>query len=357
MKFNASGTRLWATYYGGYGFQENSSVATDGQGNVYLAGRTGGSSDIAAGGHQNNFGGGDLDAYLVKFNASGARQWATYYGGLRNDLGFAVATDGSGNVYLAGITGSENNIAAAGHQMAFGGGAFAGDAFLAKFNPAGVRQWGTYYGGTSNEQSGRVAVDAEGYVYLAGTTASMDNIASGGFQNALRGSTDLFLARFDPAGARQWGTYYGAVPDDLALAVAAGPSGDIYVSGYTESYSNFATGGFQNTYGGGAWDAFLVKVEGDAISGSPVLDLFAPKINTYPNPVKDVLQVVVANPSLSTCTLQLHSAEGRLLREQEIAAPGGEWTAELDMQGLSAGVYVLTVRSAAGSASSKVIRE
>ncbi|MCB0580728.1 MAG: SBBP repeat-containing protein [Phaeodactylibacter sp.] len=353
-KFNASGTRLWATYYGGFGFEENSSVATDGEGNVFLSGRAEGFGNIASGGHQNNFGGGTFDAFLAKFNAAGVRQWATFYGGSRDDLGFSVATDGSGNVYLAGITGSENNIAAAGHQMSYGG---VGDAFLAKFNAAGARQWGTYYGGTSGEQSGQVAVDAEGNVYLAGTTVSTDNIAFGGFQDALRGSTDLFLARFDSAGARQWGTYYGAVPDDQALAVAAGPSGDIYVSGYTESFSNFATGGFQNTYGGGAWDAFLVKVEGGAISGSPALTPLAPQINTYPNPVKDVLQVVVANPSLSACTLQLHSVEGRLLREQEIPAPGSEWTAELGMQGLSAGIYVLTVRSAAGSAGRKVIKE
>lgn len=354
VKFNASGVRIWATYYGGFGFEDNSSVATDGEGNVYLAGRSEGYGNIASGGHQNNFGGGTFDAFLAKFNAAGVRQWATFYGGSRDDLGFSVATDGSGNVYLAGITGSENNIAAAGHQMAYGG---VEDAFLAKFNAAGARQWGTYYGGTSGEQSGQVAVDAEGNVYLAGTTVSTDNIAFGGFQDALRGSTDLFLARFDSAGARQWGTYYGAVPDDLALAVAAGPPGNIYVSGYTESFSNFASGGYQNTYGGGAWDAFLVKVDGSVVNATSPLKPLSIQINTYPNPVKDVLQVAVANPSLSACTLQLRSLQGRLLRVQEISAPGGEWAAELDMSGLPAGVYVVEARSEEGSASRKVVKE
>ena len=73
--------------------------------------------------------------------------------------------------------------------------------------------------------------------------------------------------------------------------------------------------------------------------------------------MKDVLQVAVANPSLSACTLQLRSLQGRLLRVQEISAPGGEWAAELDMSGLPAGVYVVEARSEEGSASRKVVKE
>lgn len=357
VKFDASGARLWATYYGGFGFQEDVSMATDGEGNVYLAGRSESiGSNIASGGHQNNFGGGNFDTFLAKFNASGARLWATYYGGSGDELGSSVATDGSGNVYLAGITNSNNNIAAAGHQMALGGGLF-GDAFLAKFNAAGQRQWGTYYGGASSEGEGGVATDGQGNVYLTGASASTDNIASGGFQNTPSGSNDIFLAKFDDSGARQWGTYYGALPDDLARAVAADQLGNIFVSGQTESSYSFASGGYQNIYGGGAWDAFLIKVDGDAISASPAINPLAPQINTYPNPVKDALQVAVDNPSPSACALLLHDAQGRLLHQEKIAAGAGEWTAEFDMRGLPAGVYVVTVSSEEGRISRRVVKE
>ena len=89
---------------------------------------------------------GSSDAFLVKFNSSGVRQWGTYYGGTGYDYSFSCATDASGNIYLSGYTRSTSGIATTGaHQTTLGRGY---DAFLVKFNSSGVRQWGTYYGGT-----------------------------------------------------------------------------------------------------------------------------------------------------------------------------------------------------------------
>src|SRR5690606_30019464 len=119
------------------------------------------------GGHQNILGG-NFDAYLVKFNSVGVRQWATYYGGANSDEGYSCSTDGTGNVYLAGPTTSTSNIASVGHQNTIGGGQY--DAFLVKFNSLGVRQWGTYYGGTGDDFGYSCATDNSGNVFLAGKT-------------------------------------------------------------------------------------------------------------------------------------------------------------------------------------------
>jgi hypothetical protein len=86
-----------------------------------------------AGAHQSAYGG-FTDAFLVKFNASGVRQWGTFYGGIGDDYGYSCSTDASGNVYLAGRTDSNTGtiIATTGaHQSAYGGG--LKDAFLVKF--------------------------------------------------------------------------------------------------------------------------------------------------------------------------------------------------------------------------------
>jgi hypothetical protein len=60
-----------------------------------------------------------------------------------------IAVDGSGNVFLVGYTASTSGISTTGsYQETYGGG---GDAFVVKFNSNGVRQWGTYYGGSNGE--------------------------------------------------------------------------------------------------------------------------------------------------------------------------------------------------------------
>ncbi|MBK7384909.1 MAG: SBBP repeat-containing protein, partial [Flavobacteriales bacterium] len=268
-KFNSSGVRLWATYYGGDGVEHGHSCKTDGSGNVYLAGSTTSTNGIASGGHQNTSGGGvsiPYDAYLVKFSSAGVRQWGTYYGGSGDDEGRSCAVDGSGNVYLAGYSlGSLTGIASGGHQNAHAGN---NDAFLVKFNSAGVRQWGTYYGGAEDETRSSCATDGSGNVYMAGITLSSSGIASGGHLNTPAGQIDCYLVKFNSAGQRQWGTYYGGLYDESAGNCAVDGSGNVYLSGSTSSYSGITTTGSHQDYHGGeipayqegtSTDAFLAK--------------------------------------------------------------------------------------------------
>jgi hypothetical protein len=100
--------RLWATYYGGSIYDYPYLVATDQQGNVYVVGWTY-SADFPV----YNPGGGAYyqgsrnygnDAFILKFNSSGIRQWATYYGGGRDDYAYSVATDLQDNIYVVGQT-------------------------------------------------------------------------------------------------------------------------------------------------------------------------------------------------------------------------------------------------------------
>lgn len=270
VKFNSSGVRQWGTYYGGTSYQDyGTATATDGVGNIYLAGYTYNSSGIASGGHQNTFtgtAGAYTEGFLVKFNSNGVRQWATYYGGSGNEFisNDGLATDGSGNIYLSGYTGSSNNIASGGFQNTRSG--TAHDAFLAKFNTNGVRQWATYYGNTNDERVGAVATDGSGNVYLAGLTLSTSGISSGGHQNTFGGGTsDAFLVKFNSSGARQWATYYGGSGNDMGYSVTTDATENVYLAGVTNSTSAISFGGHQNVYGGSTsgntsvGDFFLAK--------------------------------------------------------------------------------------------------
>ena len=111
----------WATYYGGGGAELAYSCAVDASGNIYLAGYTSSTSAIASGGHQNTYGGGNYDAFLVKFDGNGTRLWSTYYGGSGEDVGRSCTVDAAGNVYLTGYTSSTSGIAWAGIRTVMAG--------------------------------------------------------------------------------------------------------------------------------------------------------------------------------------------------------------------------------------------
>lgn len=242
VKFNTNGMRQWASYYGGAQPDFGHAVACDPAGNVYLAGVTEGSTTLATAGAHDNTVNGMSDAFLAKFNAAGVRQWATYYGGAAREDEARVATDPAGNVYLVGSTESTAGIATAGAPQAAWGGNNNPDAFVAKFSAAGVRQWGTYCGGSETEEFVSVACDASGNVFLSGTTNSDDAIAYLAQHQSIRaGSRDGFLEKYTAAGARQWGTYLGGSGTDRTYAVATDAVGNAYVAGSTNSTNLIAT--------------------------------------------------------------------------------------------------------------------
>lgn len=269
VKFNNNGIRQWGTYFGGTGDDKSFYCCVDGMGNLYMTGVTGSNSNIASvGAHQTTYGGGP-DAFLVKFNGNGVKQWCTYYGGIGSDVGSSCITDANGDLYIAGSTTSTNNISSAGaHQSNLG---FGKDAFLVKFDNSGVRQWATYYGGTQYIDNGDDDVlscksDMYGNIYISGFTQSSNNISTiGAFQTNLGGNSDAFLVKFNNQGTRQWGTYYGDTAVDMARSSCIDNYNNIYITGVTSSNANISSpGSFQDSLSISP-DAFLVKFNGSGI--------------------------------------------------------------------------------------------
>ena len=256
-KFNTNGVRQWGTYYGGSVDDKAIDIVSDASNNVYICGETASSTAIATtGAHQTVIGGGS-DGFIAKFNTNGVRQWGTYYGGSSDDVGNNIAKDASANIFIVGQTESVSGIATTGaHQTSFGAGT---DAFIVKFNTNGVRQWGSFYAGDGDEGSWGVVCDPSGNVYFGGGTSSTYNIASSnGYQTTNAGGQDEFLVKFNASGVRQWGTYYGGTSWDLSVNLAIDGSGFIYNAGATLSNTNIAQNGYYNIYTGNQ-DAYVVK--------------------------------------------------------------------------------------------------
>lgn len=195
-KFDVNGVRQWGTYTGGNDDDEARAIAVDASGNSFISGKTLSISGLATSGayQTTNQGGVDgMDAFVVKFNSTGTKQWGTYYGGNQDESSEDIAVIGT-DIVVVGSTQSTTSIATAGAYDATLGGML--DGYIAKFSTSGTLVSGSYYGGSNEELILNVAADASNNIYLIGTTTSTTGIAStSGYKTNLDGPTDAFLAK------------------------------------------------------------------------------------------------------------------------------------------------------------------
>ena len=230
VKYNSAGTEQWHKLMGSSGSEGAKALATDSTDNVYLAGFTRG--DLF--GESNN---GYYDAFIVKYNSAGVEQWHKLLGTSVDEYTAALATDSTGNVYLAGTTegdlfGESNNG--------------IGDAFIIKYNSAGVEQWYELLGTSGYDQAHALATDSIDNVYLAGST--------GGdlFGESNNGIGDAFIIKYNSAGVEQWHKLVGSSDSEGAAALATDSTDTVYLAGNTQ-------GDLFGDSNNGSSDAFIVK--------------------------------------------------------------------------------------------------
>jgi hypothetical protein len=260
-KLDSVGNRLWATYFGSSDEDVINACAADKNGNLFIVGYTESFSGISsAGSFQANFGGGQYDAFIGKFNSQGARNWSSYYGGTDDDIAYDCMIDPSGNFCFTGTSLSTNGIASSGVGMnQINGGYYT--SYLSKFLTNGTRAWGTYFGDSGDERAFGCASDKLGNLYIAGYAQGSSFMGIGGFLGSPQGSFDAYLTKFNSNGLVVWATYYGTIDNDIALACATDSSNNVYLAGRTNSSFGIAASGFQNNFGGGSDDGYLVKFD------------------------------------------------------------------------------------------------
>jgi len=206
-KFDTSNGHLfWATYYGGEGDERGRNVVADGAGNVYIDGYTMSKVNMAtANGFQPQIsikGGGDVvkyaDAYLAKFTPAGHRIWGTYYGGGKSEECFGLCVDLQANVYVAGSTTSDSNIATSDAYQAGLASLMDQDGYFVKFDSACHRLYGTYLGGAMADEIYDLDPDASGNIYLTARTNGSDMpVTAGAYQSGNNGISDYTVYKFN----------------------------------------------------------------------------------------------------------------------------------------------------------------
>lgn len=201
-------------------------VAVDTSGNVVVTGQFQGS--VTFGGSTLTASGAEYDIVVAKYTSGGAHSWSQRYGSTGADIGFGIGTDSSGNVYVIGsFSGSVN----------FGGGALpsAGntDIFVLKLSSAGAFVWAKRIGGTGSEVGRAISVMADGTFAITGDYGNFGNAVDfgGGFLTPV-GGPDIFIAKYDSAGAYIWAQGVGGTSSDDGLGVAINSSGEVAMTGY-----------------------------------------------------------------------------------------------------------------------------
>ncbi|RZK32315.1 MAG: hypothetical protein EOO63_01740, partial [Hymenobacter sp.] len=190
----------------------------------------------------------NLDVFVARYSTAGALQWVRAGGGTGGDLGYGIAVSG-GDVYVTGqvINSGTVNTSTA-QNVQFGGLPLysAGtttnpnpDAFVVRYNAAGVAQW-VAAGGSSDADLGYGIATNGTDVYVTGyvingvpETGSPPFVQFGGVplrSTSTTSSADIFVARYSAAGACQWAVAGGGTSGDVGYGIAVSGT-DVYVTG------------------------------------------------------------------------------------------------------------------------------
>lgn len=270
-KINADGSYAWSRVFGGAGFDRGSSVVTDNNGNVYLAGQFSGSVDFNPGGvadvHTSANTGLEYDNFVTKINADGSYGWTRVLGGYFYIFGRTIDVDSQGNVYVAAAFSIPQDFALEGAGDVRTPVAGSADIALTKINADGSYAWTHTMGSTGYDMGHSVTVDANDNVYFTGHfvgTVDLDPTANVANFTSDSNSSDVFVMKFDANDTYQWTKTFGGPGWDGPYAIDNDDAGNVYVSGLFAGTSDLdPTAGIALSTTTGPVDIYVTKLNAD----------------------------------------------------------------------------------------------
>jgi hypothetical protein len=253
----------FSTPHGGNGEDEAWGIGSDAAGNVYFAGWTASGNLPLQAAFQGSHGGGTYDAFVVKRGVRGAGLlYATYLGGSASDLAYGIAVDAAGGAHVVGGTFSGDFPTTASFQPDSGTVDETGFVVRLSPS-GNALSWSTYLGGSARDSVRHAVLGPAGEVYLAGITSSSDFPVPGAAQPAKGGSFDAFVAKMAAGGGSlAWSTFLGGAEIDEGRALGLGADGTVFVAGMTESVDFPDRNALQTTLSGSR-DAFVAALSPD----------------------------------------------------------------------------------------------
>jgi hypothetical protein len=347
---NSAFAPQWTTFYGGSGTEDVHTLAVTPRNEIVLCGGSFSTNFPCTPGAFQSGRLGICDAYYVVFTMSGARQYATYYGGSGNEDCFGIAGDADGNIYLAGHTSSiDFPTNGTTFQSNYQG---VNDAWIARFDAVGTPYFSTFFGGSVDDKTWGM-IRRDGYLYLCGVTSSLNlpmNVTAP--QDSMWGSTDGFIMKMDTAGNYVSSTYFGGSGADDIMSITV--NADTIATCVGVSYSNNlpVLNSYQSNYVGNG-DGFAVRyklsetwMSNSIPDGSEFEDL-----RIYPNPGSTKATVQSIFP-INSC--RIYTIDGQIANAT-VDVSGSETSIGLD--GLAAGIYMVIISTNNGDSILRLIVE
>jgi len=331
-KYDGDGNFLWVVQAGGLDNDEGLSIVTDGSDNIIVTGRFGG---IA------NFGGtiltsaGSREIFIAKYNSDGDFLWAVRAGGIDFDEGKGISTDNSGNIIVTGWFTGDADFGDSTLSSVVG----SRDIFVTKINSDGNFLWAIKAGGWDVDEGKSITTDDSDNIIVTGrfeetaTFGDTTNLTSAGVR-------DIFVAKYNSDGDFLWVAQAGGVGLAEGFGIATDGSGNSFVTGRFEGIATFGDSTLSSSLG--SRDIFIAKLSPEVTRIEEELSLpqsFNLSQN-YPNPFNPSTKIKFAVPKESNVNLSIYNVLGelvsKLVNEEKSS---GIYEVEWNAIELASGIY------------------
>ncbi|MBI2436825.1 MAG: SBBP repeat-containing protein [Candidatus Magasanikbacteria bacterium] len=258
-KFSPDLSQLLAsTFIGSSGFEQPHGIVIDTLGNVFISAYTYNSDfPVTNGAYDTSFNGAS-EIVIAKFSADlKTLKASTFLGGVANESEPLIALDSSGNVYISGLTASNNfPILAGSYDSTFDSKVTSG--FIAKFSSSLNSLLASTY--VDGGQFYSLAIDAINNVYIGGHANTKIDPTGSGYDQALNGANDGVIAKYNASlsSLLSW-SFLGGSDTETIKDIAFDSLLNVYVIGGTNSNNFPVTNGSYDTSSNGMTDVFVSK--------------------------------------------------------------------------------------------------
>lgn len=249
-KYDRDGKLVWIQTAGGKGYDYGHGIAVDGSGDVVVTGAVVGESEFSGTTIPNEAG---AHIFCAKYHADGKLVWVKVAGGKAGGSGHGVAVDGVGNIYIGGLSSGSGQFGDKPLVTPKGS-----SSVVAKLSPQGEVLWIAQNFGEPSCLFHEITCDKEGRVWASGMFKGKATLGSETFTTTGDKDSDAFMCHYDTNGKLLWSRVGQGPAVDYGLGVATDGKGNSFLTG--EFTDVFKLGG-EELHSRGSTDVYVAKFD------------------------------------------------------------------------------------------------